>query len=408
MASRQAAILAEPPHILIGTPQVLLELLNENLIFRTRLRTISSVYVDEVDYMIESVPSTSTKWTQERIRKRMEKHPGAADQVLDLLFTSRRKKWEQEAIGRHASQVTPADCPQLIMSSATLRHHLSRRLCGGSGWIDRKSLVKISGDKQRLSQADSGNGVAHCVLIVSKDGKVRNIDGAQKAIPTEVEDGREISAQEIFNSYEEIDEIEPQGEVYQSESTLTCVFALCSPISSEYAQTELKLNQNALEVIAAAFALDVPSVAMLSLYPSAPVQRIVYELRALGVNAHSLDLLVADKGRAHLLQGISKPSEDNPILLVSTLATIRGLDLPELTHIFMLGLPHGRRADAYLHVAGRVGRFGRKGTVITVVEEREEKRKDDGTLEWARDESKRIASLFRDIGIVPTQLDHFD
>jgi superfamily II DNA/RNA helicase len=121
---------------------------------------------------------------------------------------------------------------------------------------------------------------------------------------------------------------------------------------------------------------------LLSLLPSsAPVQRAVHKLRDLGVNAYSLDLLVADKSRAHLLQGSSEASDD-PIMLVSTTATTRRLDLPELTRVFMLGLPKDCRADTYLHIAGRVGRFGRPGKVITVVDKREEKRKKDRTLAW--------------------------
>lgn len=160
--------------------------------------------------------------------------------------------------------------------------------------------------------------------------------------------------------------------------------------------------------MATAFALDVPSVALLSLSASAPVQRVVHELRELGVNAHSLDLLAAEKGRSHLLHGTTAATEDNPVLLVSTVATTRGIDLPDLTHVFMIGLPQGRRADAYLHVAGRVGRFGRAGKVISVVEEREEERREDGTLSFVRDEPKRMAIMLREIGVTPTQLEHFD
>jgi Helicase conserved C-terminal domain len=146
---------------------------------------------------------------------------------------------------------------------------------------------------------------------------------------------------------------------------------------------------------------------LLSLPSSAPVQRAVHELRDLGVNAYSLDLLVADKGRAHLLQGSSEVSDD-PIMLVSTTATTRGLDLPELTHVFMLGLPKDRRADTYLHIAGRAGRFGRPGKVITVVDEREEERKKDGTLAWARDDPKRMVTLLAEIGIAPRRFEHFE
>jgi len=105
--------------------------------------------------------------------------------------------------------------------------------------------------------------------------------------------------------------------------------------------------------------------------PPHPFQSAVHKLHDLGVNAYSLDLLVADKSRAHLLQGSSEASDD-PIMLVSTTATTRRLDLPELTRVFMLGLPKDRRADTYLHIAGRVGQFGRPGKVITVVDKREE------------------------------------
>jgi superfamily II DNA/RNA helicase len=126
----------------------------------------------------------------------------------------------------------------------------------------------------------------------------------------------------------------------------------------------------------------------------------------MGVNAHSLDLLVADKGRSHLLYGPGT-GEDNPTLLVSTLATTRGLDLPELTHVFILGIPGGpkvtgRTVDAYVHVAGRVGRFGRDGKVITVVE------KDEDIDDGPTTESSKMGRILNAIQITPVQFEHFD
>jgi hypothetical protein len=224
MASQQAAILGEPPHILIGTPQALLEMLSDGSIPHPGLLTISSVYVDEVDYMIDSVLTNSTKRTQEKTRRRMKKHPGAAAQLLDLLFASRRKRWEDE-VDTHTSQVRPSDGPQLIMSSATLRHHLRNRLYGGSGWIDRGAIVKISGNGQPASHVSSKNSVAHCVLVVSEDGQVRNIDGAQEAIPPENGDSREINTDEIFNSPDT--QISFQGEeVHESGLSLFAVISV--------------------------------------------------------------------------------------------------------------------------------------------------------------------------------------
>ncbi|KAJ3179200.1 hypothetical protein HK101_010066 [Irineochytrium annulatum] len=50
-------------------------------------------------------------------------------------------------------------------------------------------------------------------------------------------------------------------------------------------------------------------------------------------------------------------------LLVLCENTARGLDLPFVTHVLMLGVPPN--VPSYLHMSGRVGRFGRPGTALT-------------------------------------------
>lgn len=197
VSTQKAAILAEPPHILIGTPQALLELFDESF-SDAQLRSISSVYVDEVDYLIDAIPSNATKRTQEKARRQIERHPGATNQVLELLLSSRKKKWDSMG-DRYLSNYNPPGAPQVIMSSATLRRDLRSHLCGRQGWLDRDKLVRISGDGRPVSEAESGP-VVHCVLVVSKDGQIRNIDGAQEAISADVDNGRDIPMDEIFSS----------------------------------------------------------------------------------------------------------------------------------------------------------------------------------------------------------------
>jgi superfamily II DNA/RNA helicase len=126
---------------------------------------------------------------------------------------------------------------------------------------------------------------------------------------------------------------------------------------------------------------------------TAPVHAFVAELQSLGVNAHGLDLLSGDQGRGHLLQAVADAPETDPSLLVATEASIRGIDLPDLSHVFLLGKPQGRMADSYLHIAGRVGRFGRSGHVITISEEAD---------------ARRMRILLKEIGITPTKFEHFD
>lgn len=174
-----------------------------------------------------------------------------------------------------------------------------------------------------------------------------------------------------------------------------------------FADTPSPFNPNALEAIAAAFALDVPSVGLLVLPSDAPVQRAAYDLRLLGVNARALDVVKDETGRVHLMRQNFDIAAENPTLLVSTLASTRGLDLPELTHVFILGLLDNGAVDQYLHVAGRVGRFGRSGRVISVVADRHEVLRDNGR-KASRDEPRMMEGLLRKVGITPTRFEHFE
>src|SRR5690348_12048217 len=53
-----------------------------------------------------------------------------------------------------------------------------------------------------------------------------------------------------------------------------------------------------------------------------------------------------------------------PLLVASDVAA-RGLDIPEVSHVFNFDVPH--HPDDYVHRIGRTGRAGRSGTAITIV-----------------------------------------
>ena len=56
---------------------------------------------------------------------------------------------------------------------------------------------------------------------------------------------------------------------------------------------------------------------------------------------------------------------EEPRLLVSTEGACRGLDLPQLDVVLLLHVP--ATSDAYLHLAGRTGRLGRSGRVVSLL-----------------------------------------
>jgi hypothetical protein len=117
----------------------------------------------------------------------------------------------------------------------------------------------------------------------------------------------------------------------------------------------------------------------------------VHDLRALGINAFGLDLQSTDRRDAYLTRGnldLGGTEENpNPTLLVATTASLRGIDLPDLSHVFIWGMVD---ANSYLHASGRVGRFGRKGRVVSVLQDE-------------RRQSDRYVRLLKSIGLIVTK-----
>ena len=150
-----------------------------------------------------------------------------------------------------------------------------------------------------------------------------------------------------------------------------------------------------VEAISICFAMDVPQIALLVTPATHPIHRLVKELEGYGVNAQPLDMLSPTTWKNHTANSESTGTAadgEGPVLLVSTLANTRGLDLPDLTHVFIMGVPEGR-VDSYTHIAGRTGRFGKGGKVVTVVEKIEEE-VDDGRggkkTRVVKDEEKKM------------------
>ncbi|KAL1670484.1 P-loop containing nucleoside triphosphate hydrolase protein [Schizophyllum commune] len=351
----------EPPHILIGTPQALLDVNREDP-NAFRRSSLSTVFVDEVDYLVETVRDLGPEQSNKRraLERRIRKHPGPTRELLDIIYEERIRRnaelleseYEHDDEAGGASKRATIGGPQLVLASATLPGHLSSYVFGQSGWFARHDYVRITKSKQDSSSASKtmglgGTGVEHSVILVGPNSAT-NIPGAEPSTQA-TELPAVLSEEEQALDEDVLSKEEKRGEPQRFAGKL-----------SPY-------NPDVMEAIATAFALDVPSVALLVLPTSANVKRAVYDLRELGVNARPLDL-AQQRG---LLTG-TQEARSNPMMLVSTFSAIRGLDLPDLTHVFILGVLEReivpRATDAYVHIAGRVGRSGRGGKVVSFIE----------------------------------------
>ena len=57
-------------------------------------------------------------------------------------------------------------------------------------------------------------------------------------------------------------------------------------------------------------------------------------------------------------------------MVVCTEETVRGLDFMWLSSVYLMVVP--RTASEYLHLCGRVGRVGRRGRAIVILEDEKE------------------------------------
>lgn len=157
----------QAPHILIGTPQALVEILESDK-EALQIPTLDTVVVDEVDYLLP-VPTLGA--SKKEIRK-WEAHPPPTLKLLNALFEDRSKL-------RRKDNTMPWRFPlQAVFSSATLRHYLRRFFFNQTLWMSRYSeVVKIDFEKEAKKGVDT---VKHYALVVDKDGAVRNMSIQQK------------------------------------------------------------------------------------------------------------------------------------------------------------------------------------------------------------------------------------
>jgi len=410
LAEQISSLRANPPQIVVGTPQALSDVLQKDK-SALMLDTVTTVVVDEADYLIESMPRTGDKYAKMKAARQMRAHPSPTRQILDIIYGSRTVPLEhanQKTRSSHEPEPprTSSDSPQIIMSTATFRVDLKHTLLR-SGWFTRgrDGLVRISGAsippnlnkpslENEASQSLGGTFIQHHALIVSAEGRISNIENAVDALNV----NRSISDVNIMagegDARSQLDDANPSEPIIDVDD-------------GNITKLRLPFRTSMLEAIGEAFALDVPRLALLVLPASAPVQQVVFELQAIGVNADALDVYQAETGGAHLRhEEAGGHAVDEPTLLVSTFASVRGLDLPDLTHVFILGVPEDRPVDTYLHASGRVGRFGRSGKVISILEARHVITTKKGKP-GLKDEPQKLQRMFKQMGIRPTKLAHF-
>lgn len=106
-----------------------------------------------------------------------------------------------------------------------------------------------------------------------------------------------------------------------------------------------------------------PASAIIFCNTKATVHFVTAVLQGFGFNA---DELSADMSQSRREDVLSRLRKGTIRFLVATDVAARGIDIPELSHVFLYEPPDDR--ESYIHRAGRTGRAGAAGVVISLVD----------------------------------------
>nr|KAJ3421281.1 hypothetical protein HK105_004027 [Polyrhizophydium stewartii] len=420
-ADQEALLRRVTPRILIGTPARLLELHTKGAFSSARLQTL---VVDEVDRIVE-VPK---RFAPLRERFKRLRHPLAGESLIgriveerSAIFKSMRERETRispiaasaarratasnlvalegmTALRFDPSQATPL---QIIACSATSNNNLRFHLTRLTRWMEGAAIV----DMVHESQAPAG--IIHKAFVVDKLGNAHQmaLEAKPVAQPDEASDAatdadasaeaQQSNEPELLpkSALEELkrhgyinkDEIYSEADFYEtSEEENAAIMFHQLPYDHDYM----------VETVAAMIHKDDIKRAFVFTKASVSITRLIERLRELGVKADKLFNLVDYAGttiRPHMdllsgggVSGSAQDGAESAIaqparpaipferfingevnVICATEHEARGLDLPEVTHVFILGDPAD--ATSYLHMAGRVGRFSNSGTVITIL-----------------------------------------
>ncbi|KAI3620070.1 hypothetical protein CBS9595_002037 [Malassezia furfur] len=399
-----------PPHIVIGTPTRLLEILGtphgETLLGLSTLRTLA---LDEADALLQlpgRFPSEKQVW-----RHLAHRAPG-----LELLnyVMQRRATYSggerQPTVGLERSDArrppepvrrtqyrgaershglatprarTPGTVPlQLICTSATansvLRHFLGAR----TGWL-RTNLRETKDTAVYLDQTGMNSGapasaalpreIEHTCLVV--DAPVDNGEAASGALQLPA-----LRNATAVHRGAGPDALRPDRAV----------------VAASDAPAEHAIDPLLLEALAFAFAADGVARGLALIPPRWSLRKTQAALEALGVPVQPI------------VPGERATERTEPVLYLLQSSSARGLDVPHLSHVFLVGLPAVGDAVHYTHVAGRVARIGSgadsaeraPGKVVTLLRGHNQ----PGT-EAVSSAEHRLATLYRRLGVVPRAFD---
>lgn len=339
---------------LITTPTALLD--NLTRLDFSRLHTVA---LDEADEML-NLPG---RFKTERELRKWERHPPLVISLVEELLRSDKAGKEVPR-----TEEKQKDEKRIIAISATANSVFRDWMVRRSGWIGQKGIL----GERRVDWYDFTTGTDGLATQEMEEESVFEKRGKRLLPPVKVE--------HLFYR------VDGQGALIERTQTDTS--------GSAGVATDKRTEDPERYMLAVAMLFATERVTHgLVLIPSTTSTTKTIELfRSLGVPAAPVrPTIPSDSAEA-----VEPLSDDEPRLHVLSINAVRGIDIPSLSHVFILpGLI--KDTKDYLHVAGRVGRLSegaggterQMGKVISLI----------GTGPDGEREERRVRSAWELLGI---------
>ncbi|KAJ1562773.1 hypothetical protein HK405_008072, partial [Cladochytrium tenue] len=404
---RALAAVAGAPRLVVGTPRRLLELVESGALDVTRLQTL---VLDEVDSLVK-VPERYAPLARRYHRQR---HPTFAERLVEEVLRSRRasrtaavaaasptpslaRKGTKSSGGAaskqphrprsepRASEVDPAARRmQVVVCSATVNSRVRDELgAHRRGWVEEPVLLDVTGRFEAPATVRH-----HCLVLDSVTKEVRPIRSKDEdnAIVAEIlgstgggrrgeRGGEDAAAQSSLRVWEykkrfpaladdDAVMMDLIADVCRLERVRRGILFLNANVS--VARVVAMLRQRGLRAGSMLDEVDVPRASG-SPPPPPPTAADADAADAADASAAASAAAAAASERPDSVAATSPPGflSGAHELLVITEHMARGLDLPDATHVLVASPPSS--PASFLHMAGRVGRFGRPGAAIVLL-----------------------------------------
>ncbi|KAG0212261.1 hypothetical protein BGX28_006614 [Mortierella sp. GBA30] len=366
------------PHVLVATPTRLWSLIQSGIL---DLSGIETLVLDEVDHLIR-LPKRFA--SQRQIHNR-DMHPKPAELALREIIRSAQavgRYPDNGEDGKRETNSNSTDRIQIVAASATMNRPI-RHWLESNGWVHDPEWVDTT------KTVVLPTGIQHHCLVVGAQS-IRNMKPTSDA-------ERWNKAKDGSNQDQEVDWAAADQDWKKEQMDKERDWKeqqLAAPEASQGLDTAVERfrddDDRMLEGVATACMLDDVKSACVFFCSSFSLGDIAMRLEFdFGLKVKQIQSAF-EGGEEH--QAIVSNGRKTGIYLAHE-NNARGLDLPGLSHVYIVGLPSS--PSSYLHMAGRTGRMGQKGQVVTII-------RDDGHLE------DRARSLFNRLSVPIEPFSHVE